>query len=147
MKLDEALAEVQLLGVDTAPFIYFTEQRAGYVDRMRSVFRRVVDGNMVAVVSTIVLPEILAKPLKESADELVAAYRSMFYYTQGIILRPVSSSIADHAADLRAHYNLKTPDALHIATAMDAGCQAFLTNDLDLRRVGEIQMLALDDLE
>ncbi len=147
MKIDEALEEVRLLGVDTAPFIYFTERRAGYVDKMRLIFRRVFDGDMVALVSTIILPEILAKPLKESDDELVAAYRTMFYQTQGIILRPASSTIADHAADLRAHYNLKTPDALHIATAIDAGCQAFLTNDLDLRRVKEIRVLALDDLE
>jgi predicted nucleic acid-binding protein len=147
VKLDKALADVRLLGVDTAPFIYFTEQRAGTVDKMRTIFRRVFDEAMVAVVSTIILPEILAKPLKESDAELVAAYRSMFDNTQGIILRPVSAAIAYHAANLRARYNLKTPDALHIATAIEAGCQAFLTNDLDLRRVNDIQVLALDDLE
>jgi predicted nucleic acid-binding protein len=147
MKLDEALGKVRLLGVDTAPFIYFTERRAGYVDKMRSIFRLVFDGDMAILVSTIILPEILAKPLRESDDKLVTAYRSIFYKTQGITLSPVSSSIADRAADLRARYNLKTPDALHIATAIDAGCQAFLANDLDLRRVKEIQVLALDDLE
>ena len=147
MKLDEALVDVRLLGLDTAPFIPFTEQRAGYVDKMQAIFRHVADEELAIVVSTIILPEILSKPLKEPDDKLVAAYRSLFDNTQGISLRQVSSSIAYRAAKLRAQHNLKAPDALHIATAIDADCQAFLTNDLDLRRVKEIQVLVLDDLE
>lgn len=147
MKLGEALADVRLLGVDTAPFIYFTERRAGYVDKMRAIFRQVAVEELAIVVSTLVLPEILSRPLTESDSELIAAYQSMFDNTHGISLRPVSSTIAYRAANLRAQHNLETPEALHIATAIDAGCQAFLTNNLDLRRVREIQVFALADLE
>jgi predicted nucleic acid-binding protein len=60
---------------------------------------------------------------------------------------PVSLAIADSAARLRARYNLRTPDALHVATAINAGCQAFLTNDNTLKRVTELSILILDDLE
>jgi predicted nucleic acid-binding protein len=34
-----------------------------------------------------------------------------------------------------------------IAVAIEAGCQAFLTNDALLRRVGELRILVLEDLE
>jgi predicted nucleic acid-binding protein len=147
VKLGEALTDVRLLGIETAPFIYFMERRSGYVAKMRAVFRRVTVEGIVVVASTITLTEALAKPLRENADDLVEAYRTLLKETPGILLRPVDSAAADRAALLRARYNLKTPDALHVATAIEAGCDAFLTNDLDLRRIAEIRVLALDDLE
>ena len=60
---------------------------------------------------------------------------------------PVTSRIAESAADLRARYNLRTPDALHVAAGIDARCDAFLTNDTGIKRVTEIAVLVLDELE
>jgi predicted nucleic acid-binding protein len=48
---------------------------------------------------------------------------------------------------LRARYNLRTPDALQISAALETSCQAFLTNDTQLKRVTELRMLILDELE
>lgn len=67
--------------------------------------------------------------------------------TSQITIWPVSVAIAERAAHLRAQYRLRTPDAIHIATAMIAGCDAFLTNDLNLKRVQEIRVLVLEELE
>ncbi len=39
-----------------------------------------------------------------------------------------------------------TPDALQIAAALHRGCQAFLTNDITLKRVTNVQVLILDEL-
>jgi predicted nucleic acid-binding protein len=47
---------------------------------------------------------------------------------------------------LRAHYNLRTPDALQVATALEFGCQAFLTNDEQLQRVTDLRVLVLKEL-
>ena len=60
---------------------------------------------------------------------------------------PVNEAIAARAAHLRAIYNLRTPDALQVAAALDANCDAFLTNDRGLKRVEELKILFLDDLE
>ena len=38
----------------------------------------------------------------------------------------IDTSVAESAADLRARYNLRTPDALQIAVAFEKGCEAFL---------------------
>jgi len=147
LKLDDALRETTLLGIEAAPIIYFTESRARYVEIMRAIFRRVADGDLALVASTITLTETLAKPLREQADDLVIAYQTILMKTPGLVMRPVDSDVANTAALLRARYNLKTPDALHLATAIEAGCDAFLTNDRDLLPVTEIRVLALDDLE
>jgi predicted nucleic acid-binding protein len=55
--------------------------------------------------------------------------------------------MAESAADLWARYNLRTPDALHVATAIDARCDVLLTNDAEIKRIREIVVLVLDELE
>jgi predicted nucleic acid-binding protein len=62
-------------------------------------------------------------------------------------LVPITIPVAESAADLRARYNLRTPDALHVASAIHVGCEAFLTNDTGIKRVQELAILILDELE
>ena len=62
-------------------------------------------------------------------------------------LSVITSEIARIAADIRARYRLQLPDAFQIATALDAGCQAFLTNDAQLKRIAELKMLLVSELE
>lgn len=53
---------------------------------------------------------------------------------------------AERAADLRARYNLRTPDACQVAVALAAGCSGYLTPDAGLRRLTELRINVLDDL-
>ncbi len=147
MIISDALAGVRLLYVETAPFIYFTEKRALYVDKMRAIFQYLDDGLFDVAASTIAFSEALTKPLKDEDTALVRAYSEMFGTTSGLRMIPVDMPIARQSAVLRARYNLKTPDALHIATVIITHCDAFLTNDLDLKRVTEIRMIVLEELE
>ena len=41
---------------------------------------------------------------------------------------------------------MKTPDAIHAATALRADCALFITNDTDFRRVEDLPVVVLDDL-
>jgi predicted nucleic acid-binding protein len=59
---------------------------------------------------------------------------------------PVSGSIAVEAAQIRADYNLRTPDAIQLATALDARASAFLTNDAGLASVPGLRLIQLDSL-
>ena len=55
----------------------------------------------------------------------------------------VTEAIARRAVDLRTRYRLATPDAVQLGTALEAGCQAFLTSDAGdfLRVAGEIRVI------
>jgi predicted nucleic acid-binding protein len=59
---------------------------------------------------------------------------------------PVDLEIAKQAARIRAVYNLKTPDALHAATAFLSGATAFITNDAIFERIQQFETLMLDRL-
>ncbi|MEP7294185.1 MAG: hypothetical protein ABI835_20525 [Chloroflexota bacterium] len=65
MKISDALKNVQLLYVETAPFIYFVEKYPVYIERMHSIFQHVSSGNLEIVTSAITLTETLTKPLRE----------------------------------------------------------------------------------
>jgi predicted nucleic acid-binding protein len=107
-----------------------------------------VDSGIVSGISSVItLTEVLTKPKQTGNQRLEREYRSLLLQSRHVSLVEVDTVIAERAADLRARWRIRTPDALHIATALDAGCQAFLTNDHALRRVTDLQILVLDDLE
>lgn len=147
MKISDALSGVRSLGIETAPFIYFVEQHPTYIDRMRAIFQQVNQGTPQVVTSVITLTEVLVMPIQTGHTRYEQEYRDMLLNTAYITTLPVSAAMAERAGHLRAQYRLRTPDALHIATALEAGCQAFLTNDRDLKRVRELRVLVLDELE
>jgi predicted nucleic acid-binding protein len=147
MTFSDTLRGVSLLGIDSAPLIHLVEKHPAYLDKMLFVLQSINSGAISAVGSTLILSEVLAHPLRLGKPELVADYEDIIQNSAGFELIPVDEDIARRAAGLRAQYNLKTPDALHTATALETGCQAFLTNDIALKRVTEIQVLVLAELD
>lgn len=146
MRVEEALVGVTKLGVDTAPLIYLVERNPAFVDAAREVLRRINDGAPRGVSSVVTLTEVLIVPKRAGRADLETACRDLLLNNDNFTLLPLDVAVAERAADLRARYNLKTPDALQVATALENGCQAFLTNDAGLRRVAEIRTLVLGEL-
>lgn len=146
LNIYRAILQAGLLYVETAPFIYFTERHAAYVEKMRAFFKAVDQDQLEVVTSTITLPETLIKPIHQSNTILIKRYRTMFFNTKGVSLHSVTPTVGNIAAELRARYNLRTPDAIHLATAIETDCDAFLTNDSQLKRVKEVTVWVLDDL-
>ena len=146
-KLDDALTAVTKLGFDTAPFIYFMERHPAYVDLLRAIFSRVDAGTLAGYSSVITLTEVLTKPKQAGDTTIEHEYRRRLLRGRNFTLLPIDPAIAERASDLRARYRLRTPDALQVAAALGSGCQALVTNDIALRRVTELRVLVLDELE
>ncbi len=147
MKVSEALRGVVLLGIDTAPLIYLVEKHPRYFDCMVFILKHITSGPMSAVSSMMTLTEVLTQPLRLKNMALVEEYEDILQNSTGFKLVALDARIARKAADLRSQHNLKTPDAIQIATCMVMGCHAFLTNDLGLKRVTDLPILILDELE
>lgn len=58
----------------------------------------------------------------------------------------ITEVILRQAARLRAQTNLKTPDAIHAATALTSGCMQFIMNDPAFRRVTGLNVVVLSEL-
>ncbi len=97
--------------------------------RVRALFPDgpVRDGDAVAGIGSVLLvPELLTKPLREDATGELAALGSLL---GRLDLRPVDEATAHLAAALGASYRLRAADAVHLATAVAAGADRFLTNN------------------
>lgn len=147
MIVAEALADVKRLFLDTAPIIYFVEKHPVYVDRCRTIFKRIDAGDIAGISSMITLTEVLPVPLRESDSQTEKAYRDILLNSRNFSLIIVDNSVAERAAKLRARYRLRTPDAIQIASALISGCDTFLTNDRGLIRVADLKVLTVSDLE
>jgi predicted nucleic acid-binding protein len=51
-----------------------------------------------------------------------------------LVLADVSASVIEQATELRAAHGFRTPDAIHLATALLEGAEVFLTGDAGLAR-------------
>ena len=61
---------------------------------------------------------------------LLEAYEA-FFNKRDVRLLDVTPPVIERATDLRVKYNLKTPDALHVATAILNNADVALTGDKD----------------
>jgi predicted nucleic acid-binding protein len=136
----------KVVGLDTSPFIYYVKRYAAYIDMLREFFQAVDRGEILIVTSVITLLETLAQPLKKGDIVLAEKYRTILLHTKGLEMAIVSSHIAEGVARLRARYNLRTPDTIQMATAIDINTPFFLTNDMKLPSSTELQVLKLDEL-
>jgi predicted nucleic acid-binding protein len=81
--------------------------------------------------------ECRCKPLRVNDTVLLALYDALFNGPE-VQLLDITPDVLEKATELRAHLNLKTPDAIHLASAILAKVSAFLTGDRNLARCGEV---------
>ena len=147
MKLDDVFLNVDFIGLDTSPFIYFVEQNPLYVDVMREIFKRVTIGDFRAASSVITLTEVLVQPLRQSNQNLADEYRDLLFNGANFQLFSLTRRNCRNRRRTSRQTQSTHTDALQIATALENGCDAFLCNDNDLKRVTEIKILILDEIE
>lgn len=135
------------IALDTAPIVYFVEGNPTYVDMMRAFFESVQIGECSAVTSVISLLEGLVVPIRKHDTNLIREYYNLLYESQDILTIAVFPNIAEEAARLRATYNIRTPDAIQVATAITVQASVFLTNDSHIPALPDITILTLDELK
>ena len=80
-------------------------------------------------------------------------YKEIFWAKQTSIpklflaLIPVSFDISIHAGVLRGETGMKTPDAIHVATAMKEKCDVFFTNDKQIKTPKSLERILFSDYQ
>lgn len=138
--------EGEIVGLDTAPLIFFIERHHDYIDAIRPFFQAADDGQIQIVTSTVTLLEVLIQPIRRRDEHLAYRYNDILLSSPNITTAVLTPNIAQQAAELRAEYALKTVDSIQIATALEHDAKSFLTNDRDFSRVSAIEIIYLRDL-
>jgi predicted nucleic acid-binding protein len=119
------LRDVQRLFLDTAPVIYFVEDNPVYRQRVQAVFELVDAGTLEVVTSPITLSECLVHPFRFQQTEAIDQFRELLLNGPNVTFVVIDQFCRKPATACA----VPDADALQVATALAAGCDALLTND------------------
>jgi predicted nucleic acid-binding protein len=131
-----------LIYFDSVIPIYLLDHTGSF--QSRAAARLVVletAGDHIAV-SDLTRLECRVRPLARG-DAVKLAGFDTFFSRADVLKLPLTTAVYDRATLLRATYNFKLADSLHLAAAIEGVCDRFLTNDARLSRCTDIAVEVL----
>ncbi len=131
-----------MIALDASLFIYLFEAHPEFGQVTKSIFESVIRGSTRANASELVYLELLSRK-NMSAAESVRIVEGLL--TLGVELSAISSDVLQRAASLRREWGLGAMDSIHVASAIETGCDYFVTNDYRLlnKSVDDITLVPL----
>lgn len=114
--------------LDSVLVIYLVEQSPQFA---RSVENWLLSHPCDIVSSELGRMECLVLPVRNNDAARITEFEN-FFQTRVAELVPLGRAVFERATQIRAHSRFKTPDSIHLAAAVEAGCDLFLTNDQQL---------------
>ena len=134
-----------IIAVDTSLFIYHFEKNPSYIRLTTLVLDRIQFGKCRGIASELTLHELLVRPLKLELPDVADEYEILLSGFPHLTLAPITRPILLKAAELRAVYGFRAPDAIIIATAIINHATLLITNDRKWQRLKELTVACLDD--
>jgi predicted nucleic acid-binding protein len=129
--------------LDTNIFIYVLNDTPNLAQPCLALLQACADRQVLGLTGDATLAELLVKPLQHNNAAAVAAVRALLVEDGAITLLSHDRHCFERAAHLRAAHGLKMVDALHLATAMQAGAACFITNDQRFPTLATVECLSL----
>lgn len=115
--------------LDTVTLIYFLEHHPRFYQDAKNLFQRVETGEITALISSLVFAELLVPAYRWNENRRAENILRILSNFPNLSIVPLTVKISTAAAQLRAMHGLRTPDAIHAATALEEGARGFITND------------------
>lgn len=119
---------------DTMLFVYWLEDHLEHAARMGQIHKRMEQRRDTLCTSAFTLGEVLTGPYRKNALDTAAQIRAAFRSPE-IDLIPFTPETADQYARIRGSHRVSPADAIHLASAAQAGVDLFLTNDHRLQKL------------
>lgn len=128
---------------DTNVFIYVLNGTPGLSTPCVQLLDACAEGAIQGITGDLTLAELLVQPLRQNNAAAVAAVRELLIDDGAITLLHHDRACFERAAALRAHHGLKMPDALQMATALQAGSACLVSNDRNFPIVNDVEFISL----
>ena len=120
---------------DTMLFIYWLEDHPQYARRVDAIHSRMEQRHDQLITGAFTFGEVLAGAYRKGAPQLAEESRRLLRQIVAEVV-PFTLETADRYAQIRGAAGIAPADAIHLASAAQAGTDLFLTNDK--RLVGKI---------
>jgi predicted nucleic acid-binding protein len=131
---------------DSNTLIYLVEGSPEFLPFAEKLFRYAGEQGIALVTSEITIAECLHGAHKQGSEALAEEYREVFRDMDVFNLVPVAREILERAAKIGAEQKLKLIDAVHVSSAIDAGCDVFVTNDRGIKSTPDLRVVQLSEL-
>jgi predicted nucleic acid-binding protein len=131
-----------LFFADTNIVIYLVQQPPVWGPRATIHVDALIESGNQLVISDLVRMECLVGPLTDGDTETLALYER-FFASEAVQVAAITAAVCTRAAMIRGRYRFSAMDALHLAAAIEHGCQRFLTYDLRLQNYSDINIEVL----
>jgi len=138
------LVDYSRIGLDTNVLIYYIEEHPLFLKKVELLIDKIEDGKAIGITSYVTLLELLVKPILEGRIDLANQYKTIL--SNKLEMVPLDEAVSLKAAELRAKYGFRTPDAIQLASVIHRKGDVFITNDTGLKKTKEIKVLTLDDI-
>ena len=130
--------------VDTNILIYLFEGFPEYRHLIQEIADCIDNGEITLLTGEITIAEIMVMPFKKNDKNLIRLYTEALKNKDFISLIPTTQAVYLKTALLRATFpQMKTPDSIHIASAIEGNAEIFVTNDSGIKTPNEIEKLEL----
>jgi predicted nucleic acid-binding protein len=120
-----------------------TDDGAGEVGRMMDLAET---GKLTLVTSELTLSELLVGPLRSGDALLAGDYEALLTHERRFDLAVISRSILIASAHIRANSSARLPDSVHVATAVQGGCDFIVSYDRRLGGLSELDVIEPSDM-
>jgi len=131
--------------LDANCIIYRVERIEPYISKLLPVFEAAQTGRIRLATSEISLVECLVAPVRKQDRDIEERFRSVLCRSRELQTTSISTAILERAIRIRAEHGLRTPDAIHAATAEELGVNACYTNDPIFKRVTGLPVQVLSE--
>ena len=122
-----------MIYADAGIIMRWVEGTSQVRDPIERRWRQLSPADRMFVTSRISRLECRCKPLRNRQERLLRQYE-IFFSGQEVDIREIDAAVVEKATELRSSCGLKTPDAIHAATAMLIGVESFWTTDADFSK-------------
>src|SRR4051794_39524770 len=127
---------------DSVILIYFFDHAGAFNVRATNRLAAMAAARDRIAISDLVRLEYRVKPLKAGDSTKLTLFNG-FCSQPDVRVIPITTPVLERATVIRATYNFKLGDSLHLAAAVEGGCDCFLTNDTRLSRFTDIPVEGL----
>ena len=131
-----------LVYCDSVILIYFLDSVGPFNVRAVARMAALRAASDIAAFSDLTRLECRVKPLKLGATKTLSDFDD-FFARSDVRVVPITTAVFDRATIIRATYNFKLADSLHLAAAVEGHCDRFLTNDTRLSAFTDVPVEVL----
>ena len=136
----------QRVYIDANYLIYFLDRTEPYFEVVAPIFQACDQGDFMGFTGDAAMCEVMVHPYRKKSPSEIARGKSLFTREGFLTVLRHDADSFDLTAQIRAGSNMRMIDALHYATALQAGCRYLLTNDHNFKSGTTLEVIPIRSL-